>query len=150
MIRKFTGFIAVFMIIVVATGYIPGFVTHQHHPGMDMSGGGEKTVFGLYLISALDDITHGLTALWALFAAFKSRRASLLFLTAFGWYYALDAIFYLLYGFVNDKPYSADIMLNLPHVILSGLMLWFVYFYAPKEDGRVADPSGLSPRPVTA
>ena len=136
MIRKFTGFIAVVMIIVVATGYIPGFVTHQHHPGMAMGAGGEKEVLGLYMINALDDITHGLTAVWALFAAFKSRRASLLFLTAFGWYYALDAIFYLLYGFVNDKPYSADIMLNLPHVILSGLMLWFVYFYAPREDAR--------------
>jgi hypothetical protein len=90
-------------------------------------------VFGLFRISALDDITHGLTAVMALAAAASSRRACLLFLTAFGWYYALDAAFFLLYGFVNDKPFIADIMLNAPHVAIAVIMLGLVYWYAPKE-----------------
>lgn len=142
MIRKFTFAMAIVMIFVVGSGFVPGLITHRM--------GEEKEVMGLFMISWLDDITHGLTALLAVVAALHSRKASLLFLTAFGWYYMLDAIFYLLYGFVNDKPYSQDIMLNLPHTIIGIVWLGIVYWYAPKEDGLAADPSGLPSRPLTA
>ena len=143
MIRKFVFAMAIVMIFVVASGYVPGFITHRM--------GEEKEVLGLFKISWLDDITHGLTAVLAVVAAAHSRKASLLFLTAFGWYYALDAIFFLLYGFVNEKPYTQDIMLNLPHVIIGWLWLWFVYSYAPKEEGRAPEPDGLPRRdPVGA
>ena len=56
-----------------------------------------------------------------------SERASRLFLVTFGSYYALDATFYLLNGFVNDLPWMSDIMLNLPHVVVSTFMLAAAY-----------------------
>ena len=140
MIRKFTFAMAIVMIFVVVSGFIPGFITHRM--------GEEKEVLGLFKISWLDDITHGLTAVLAVVAAAHSRKASLLFLTAFGWYYALDATFFLLYGFVNEKPYVQDIMLNAPHVIISATWLWMVYKYAPREEGRAAEPDGLPRREV--
>lgn len=118
MIRKVTFGFAILFAIVVAMGYVPGWVQHEHS---------ERLMFGLFRLSMLDDITHGITALAALAAAFRSTRASVLFLTAFGWYYMLDAIFFLTNGFFNDLPWTADIMLNLPHVLIGGVMLWLVY-----------------------
>jgi hypothetical protein len=141
MIRKLTFVFAVFAALVVAMGYVPQFITAQH--------GDERTMFGLYAISLLDDVTHGLTAIAALAACLHSRKASLLFLTAFGWYYALDAIFYLTFGVLSDKPWAANIFLNLPHVIISSVMLGLVYWWAPRET-RMEPESGVRPVEATA
>ena len=51
----------------------------------------------------------------------------LLALTAFGWYYAYDAIIYLVTGVLQAKPLGENIGLNIPHVIISGIMLWLAY-----------------------
>jgi len=86
---------SIFFAIVVALGYMPGIngQPHVHHPGMSMEPG-EHMLMGLYRISLLDDVTHGLSAILFLVAALHSARASRLALTAFGWYYAYDAIIY--------------------------------------------------------
>ncbi len=91
-------------------------------------------MFGLFELSVIDDVTHGVTALAALVASLHSRRFSLLFLTAFGYYYALDAIFYLTFGFFNDKGLVANVLLNMPHVVISSIMLWSVYRLAPRQN----------------
>jgi hypothetical protein len=117
-IRKVTFGFAVLFAIVVALGYIPQYVTHE---------GSERLLFGLFRLSMLDDITHGITAVAALGAALTSIPACYLFLTAFGWYYMLDAIFFLTNGFFNELTWMQDIMLNMPHVLIGGLMLWLVY-----------------------
>ena len=111
------GFAVVFC-FVVALGYVPAF---------NVTVAKERMLFGLFMLSPLDDITHGLTAVAAAAAALHSGRAARLFFTAFGWYYALDAVFFLCYGTVNDKPWLADILLNLPHVAISGIMLALAY-----------------------
>jgi hypothetical protein len=126
MVRKLTFVFAVFAALVVAMGYVPQFITAQQ--------GDERMMFGLYKISLLDDVTHGLTAIAALAAFAHSRKACVLFLTAFGWYYALDAIFYLTYGVLSGQALGANIGLNSPHVIVSGVMLWLVYRWVPRED----------------
>ena len=125
MIRALT--LAFFLVagVTVALGYVPSFVTPVNAE--------ERLLFGLFGVSLIDDITHGLTALAALVAAFKGRKACLLFLTAFGWYYALDAIFYSTYGFFNTRPMIDDLMLNLPHIGISGTMLGAVYWWAPRH-----------------
>jgi len=125
MLRKVTFAMGIFGAVVVALGFIPGISPHQGH---------ERMMFGAFAISAIDDITHGLTALAAFAAALHSEKASRLFLVTFGSYYALDATFYLLNGFVNDLPWSADIMLNLPHVVVSSVMLATAYGYRPREE----------------
>jgi hypothetical protein len=129
-VRKLTFGFAIFFVLDVAIGYLPQITQVQ---------GEERLLFGLFRLSLIDDITHGITALSALAASLHSRRASLLFLTTFGSYYALDALFWLVYGFFNEKPYVQDLALNLPHVLISTVMLGTVYFWAPKLDG-VADP----------
>ena len=125
MVRKLTFAFALLFAWVVASGYIPSFITYE---------GTDRLQFGLFRLSLIDDVTHGVTALLALVASLHSRKLSLLLLTAFGFYYALDAIFFLTYGFMNEKPYSADILLNLPHVLISTAMLGIVYWWAPRRD----------------
>jgi hypothetical protein len=104
----------------VLVGYIPAWITHVD---------GERLLFGLFELSLIDDITHGVTAL-AFFISFFSpgRKLGILALTAFGYYYALDAIFYLAFGFFNDNSYISDILLNFPHVVISSTMLYFSKF----------------------
>ena len=129
MVRKLAlGFSVVFSIVVIL-GYIPAFNTPA-------GANGEHLMFHLFVISLIDDITHGVTAIAALVAGLHSEKASILFLTAFGWYYALDAVFFLTYGFFNDKPWYADLLLNAPHVGIAALMLGTVYFVVPRP-GRV-------------
>jgi hypothetical protein len=125
MVRRLTLAFAVLFAFVVASGYVPSFYTIED---------GERVQWGLFRLSLLDDITHGVTALAALIAAATSRKLSLLFLTAFGFYYALDAIFFLTYGLFNEKPWIDDVLLNLPHVLISAAMLWIVYRLAPTRD----------------
>ena len=119
---------ALFFAFVVTLGYMPGIngQPHVHHPGMSMEPG-EHMLMGLYRISLLDDVTHGLSAILFLVAALHSARASRLALTAFGWYYAYDAIIYLVTGVLQSKPLGENIGLNLPHVVISGIMLWLAY-----------------------
>ena len=119
---------ALFFAFVVVLGYMPGIngQPHVHHAGMQMEPG-EHMLMGLYRISLLDDVTHGLSAILFLVAALHSARASRLALTAFGWYYAYDAIIYLVTGVLQAKPLGENIGLNLPHVIISGIMLWLAY-----------------------
>ena len=96
---------AIFFAVVVVLGYIPGLNAqpHVHNPGMAMEPG-EHMLLGLYTISLLDDVTHGLSAILFFVAALHSARASRLALTAFGWYYAYDAIIYLVTGVLQSKP----------------------------------------------
>lgn len=119
---------ALFFLFVVVLGYMPGIngQPHVHHPGMSMEPG-EHMLFGLYRISLLDDVTHGLSAIMFLVASLHSARASRLALTAFGWYYAYDATIYLVTGVLQQKPLGENIGLNLPHVVISSIMLWLAY-----------------------
>ena len=80
-------------------------------------------------------MTHGLSAILFLVAALHSARASRLALTAFGWYYAYDAVIYLVTGVLQAKPLGENIGLNIPHVIISSIMLWLAY------RGRTSVPS---------
>jgi hypothetical protein len=116
---------AVFFVLVVVLGYIPQFNGGMTH--VEMSNAGEHSMLGLYMIGAADDVTHGLSALLLLLAALKSGRASRLALTAFGWYYAYDAAIYLVTGFIQHKGFVSTIALNMPHVIISAIMLTLAY-----------------------
>jgi hypothetical protein len=118
---------AVFFAVVVILGYIPGLnAEHVHQTGMTMAPD-EHMLLGRYRISVLDDVTHGLSAILFLVAGLVSARASRLALTAFGWYYAYDATIYLVTGFLQQKGAVDTILLNLPHVVISGIMLFLAY-----------------------
>lgn len=110
---------------VVILGYIPALNGGGDH--VAMSSTGEHQMMGLYMIGTADDVTHGLTAAAFLVAALVSARWSRLALTCFGWYYAVDAAIYLVTGVVQHKPIVSNIALNLPHVVLSTIMLVLAY-----------------------
>jgi hypothetical protein len=38
------------------------------------------------------------------------------------------------YGLFNEKPWMDDVLLNLPHVLISAAMVWIVYRPAPVRD----------------
>ena len=118
---------AIFFAVVVILGYIPGLnAAHVHNPGMTMAPD-EHMLLGRYRISLLDDVTHGLSALLFLVAGIHSARASRLALTAFGWYYAYDATIFLVTGFIKGDGVVDVILLNLPHVVISSIMLFLAY-----------------------
>ena len=118
---------ALFFAVVVILGYIPGLnATHVHHPGMAMQPG-EHMLLGRYTISLIDDVTHGLSALLFLIASLHSARFSRLVLTAFGWYYAYDATIYLVTGVLQGTGLIDNVLLNLPHVVISSIMLFLAY-----------------------
>ena len=142
MVRKLAFGFGVVFIVIIGLGWMPQCITEMH---MTPSGP-ERTMFDLFVLSMLDDITHGVTAIVLLAASLHSRKATVLAFTAFGWYYACDAVFFLLNGFFNDKPWSADIALNLPHVVLSSVMLGIAYWLAPREELTVR----RAPSPVLA
>ena len=130
MVRKLSFVFAVVFVIVVAMGWMPHAIT-----AMQMTPDGpERTMFGLFKLTMVDDVTHGLSALLLLAASLTSRKWSLLALTAFGWYYGCDAAFFLINGFIVGKPLMSNIMLNLPHVLIATIMLGMVYWLAPREE----------------
>ena len=114
-----------FFALVVTLGYIPALNGGGGHVAMTATG--EHQMLGLYMIGTADDVTHGLTALLLLAAAATSARASRLGLLAFGWYYAVDAAIYLITGVVQHRPLASNVLLNLPHVVISAVMLWLAY-----------------------
>ena len=129
MVRKLALGFAILFGLVVASGWMPQTVT-----SMNMAPDGpERMMWGLFAMSKLDDVTHGVTAICLLIGALHSRRAAVLAFTAFGWYYACDAVFYLIDGFLNHKAVMSNILLNLPHVVISSVMLSAVYLLAPRE-----------------
>ena len=118
---------ALFFTLVVVLGYIPGLnaAAHQHHAaGSDPT---EHMLLGRYVISLLDDVTHGMTAILLAVASLHSARMSRLALTAFGWYYCTDAVIYLVTGVLQQSAIVANLLLNLPHVVLSSIMLGLAY-----------------------
>jgi hypothetical protein len=123
---------SLFFAFVVALGYIPGLNAspHVHHPGaapMPATDPGSHLLLGLYTISLLDDVTHGLSAILLFAGSLSSARMSRLGLTAFGWYYAYDAIIYLVTGVLQRSPLGSNLGLNMPHVVISSIMLWLAY-----------------------
>lgn len=131
---------AVFFVLVVALGYIPQFNGGMSH--IEMSQAGEHSMMGLYMIGAADDVTHGLSALVLLVAALTSARASRVALTAFGWYYAFDAAIYLVTGVIQRHPIGSTIGLNMPHVVISAIMLTLAY--RGREEPRATSPMGAT------
>ena len=111
--------------LVVALGYIPSLNGGAEH--VAMAANGEHQMLGLYMIGTADDVTHGLSAVLLIGAALISSRASRLALLVFGCYYAVDAAIYLVTGVIQARPVISNVLLNLPHVLISGIMLTLAF-----------------------
>ena len=70
MVRKLAFGFAIVFGLVVATGWMPQTTT-----SMNMTADGpERMMFGLFAMSLLDDVTHGVTAIVLLVGALHSRK----------------------------------------------------------------------------
>ena len=83
----------------------------------------ESLMFGLFRISLLDDITHSLSGLLGALALIKGYRYSVYFLLLIGGYYALDATFFVINGFITGQSVIENIMLNGPHIGITILVI---------------------------
>jgi len=110
-----------------ALNYIPGLTDDQ------------GLAFGIFALDLFDDALHLASAIWALTAAFISRRASQIFLIIFGWLYLGDGVFgfftgygYLDFGIFTNPSAGLSftifrVLANLPHIALGGFALWAGY-----------------------
>jgi hypothetical protein len=118
------------LLLAALTNYLPGLTD------------AEGRAFGIFSLDIFDDLLHLGSALWALTAAWLSRRASVIFLQTFGTLYFADGLLGLLtgsgyldlgilrYGIV-PQPVVFRILANLPHLVLGGFAV-FAGFFLPR------------------
>jgi len=105
-----------------------GAASLNYIPGVTDENG---VAFGVFALDIFDDSLHLVSALWALAAAWLSKRAAWLFLVIFGALYLGDGLLglatgsgYLDFGIFNngvlDLPFTFKVMANLPHIALGG------------------------------
>lgn len=100
---------------IVALEQLPGVMTPTADPG-------ELLMYGLFKISLLDDITHGISGLAGLVALLGGYRWQVRYLLLVGGYYALDALFFVVNGALTGQSAVDNVLLNLPHVLIAVLV----------------------------
>ncbi|MCW1888169.1 MAG: hypothetical protein KIH67_001290 [Candidatus Moranbacteria bacterium] len=107
------------------TALFIGIVVIERFPGVliDTEVPYEWLMFGLFKISLLDDITHGLSGLLGVAALLAGYRFRVYYLMLIGGYYSLDAVFFLIYGLLVGELLIDNILLNIPHVGISFLVI---------------------------
>jgi hypothetical protein len=117
-IARYTAiFLTVMFIGIVSIERLPGVLMATDIPY-------EYLMFGLFKISLLDDITHGVSGLLGLFALIAGYRWTVKFLMLVGGYYSLDALFFIIYGFVTGQGFVDNFLLNGPHILISVLVFY--------------------------
>lgn len=118
-IARYTAiFLTVLFIGIVSIERLPGVLVPTDVPY-------EFLMFGLFEISLLDDITHGVSGLLGLFALIAGYHWTVKFLMLVGGYYTLDALFFIIYGFFTGQGIVDNILLNGPHILIA-----IVVYYA--------------------
>lgn len=112
-----TIFLTALFIGIVLLERVPGVMVPTSEPH-------ESLMFGLFKISLLDDITHGVSGLLGLAALLAGYRYTVYFLMLVGGYYTLDAIFFVLNGFFTGQSIIENISLNIPHIGIAVLVVY--------------------------
>ncbi len=120
-ISKYTAiFLTALFIGIVAIERLPGVLVSTAEPY-------EWLMFGLFKISLLDDITHGISGLLGLIALFSGYRWTVKYLMLIGGYYSLDATFFIVNGIVTKQPFIDNLLLNGPHIGITVLVAFALY-----------------------
>lgn len=121
---KITKGIAIFL-----TALFVGIVTIERFPGVLVltETPNEWLMFGLFKISLLDDITHGISGLLGVIALIKGYEWTVKYLILIGGYYSLDALFFIVNGIVTGQPLVQNILLNGPHIGITVLVAIALY-----------------------
>jgi hypothetical protein len=125
-ITKIVSWILVITFLgIVAIERLPGVMVATSNPE-------ESLMFGLFLISFLDDVTHGLSGLMGLFALWHSREMLIKWLMLIGGYYSLDAGFHTIYSFLVGEHFMHWFPINAPHYGITILCIIGLYFGVKK------------------
>ena len=89
-------------------------------------------MFGLFKISLVDDITHGISGLLGIAALFSGYRWQVKYLMLIGGYYALDALFFVVNGFFTGQNVIENFLLNGPHIGIAVLIIFALYHSVKK------------------
>ena len=121
---KLSKIIAIFL-----TALFIGIVTIERFPGVLVPTDVplEWLMFGLFKISLLDDITHGISGIMGVIAIIAGYRWTIKYLMLIGGYYALDATFFVANGFATKQPVLENFMLNAPHIGITFLIIVALY-----------------------
>jgi hypothetical protein len=134
LIQKLAWFYAVGFLFVVIISHWPGLTDAQGR------------LMGLFKIDPIDDIFHLLSGLYAVFAAWKSDRASVIFFMIVGIPYGLDAITGMLFGreFLNLNIFTKGLgspdfslnnfLINLPHIGITLFAIWVGFFLGRQKN----------------
>lgn len=115
---KYTAmFLTALFVGIVLIERIPGVLVATNVPY-------EWLMFGIFKISLVDDITHGLSGIFGIIALFKGYRWTVKYLMVIGGYYALDALFYVVNGFITGQGTVNNLMLNGPHIGITVLVIY--------------------------
>lgn len=118
---KTARYVALFL-----TALFVGIVAIERVPGVlvPTETAYEWLMFGLFKISLLDDITHGISGLLGVLALVKGYQWTVRYLMLIGGYYSLDALFFVVNGFVTGQGVIDNFMLNGPHIGICVLVLF--------------------------
>ena len=118
---KITRYVGIFL-----TALFIGIVLIERLPGVLVPTGVpyEWLMFGTFKISLIDDITHGISGVFGLIALVLGYRWTVTYLIVIGGYYALDALFFVVYGFVTGQGIIDNLMLNGPHIGITVLVTY--------------------------
>ncbi len=120
-ITKYVGlFLTTLFIGIVLIERFPGVLTDTTVPY-------EWLMFGLFKISLLDDITHGISGFFGIMALLGGYRWTIKYLMLIGGYYSLDALFSLVNGVFTGQTFIENFMLNAPHVGITVLVAFALY-----------------------
>ena len=126
--------LAVKLVTLYLTVLFIGIVCIERLPGVlvDTSVAHEWLMFGVFKISLVDDITHGLSGIVGLLALMGGYRWSVRYLMVIGGYYALDALFFVVNGFATGQDVIGNILLNGPHIGITILITFALYMSVRK------------------
>lgn len=116
-VKYSTLFLTVLFIGIVLIERLPGVLVPTDVPY-------ESLMFGLFEISLLDDITHGVSGFLGLLALFGGYHWTVKYLMLIGGYYTLDALFFITFGLVTGQNFIDNILLNGPHILISILVFY--------------------------
>jgi hypothetical protein len=111
------AFLTALFIGIVLIERLPGVMVPTSEPY-------ESLMFGLFKISLLDDITHGISGLLGLAALIAGYRWRVYFLMLIGGYYALDATFFIVNGFMTGQSLVDNVLLNGPHIGITAVVIY--------------------------
>ncbi len=119
-VKYVTTFLTSLFVGIVLIELMPGVLVPTDTPY-------ESLMFGLFEISLLDDITHGISGLLGILALILGYKWSVRYLMLIGGYYALDATFFIINGLATKQPLVDNILLNVPHIGIAILVAFALY-----------------------